>query len=228
VEGPFDAMAVTLARGGRFAGVAPCGTALTSEQLAALGHLVDLRERGVLVGFDPDRAGLRAAVRAYHLLRPFTGKMATVRLPVGQDPAQILQERGPAALAEILTHAHPLADVVVDAEVDRWSRWLVHPEGRINALRAAAPIVAAMPPAHVGRQVARLAERLDLEHALVTGAVTDAVPEVIAGPSNAPWRREAAPPQLTPASADGKGVTPGQSSRASARTVELPARRVTG
>jgi hypothetical protein len=48
-------------------------------------------------------------------------------------------------------------------------------------MRAAAPLIAAMPPDHVGRQVARLAERLDLDYATVTCAVTDALPGVIAG-----------------------------------------------
>ena len=41
--------------------------------------------------------------------------------------------------------------------VDRWSRWLEYPEGQINALRATAPVIAAMPVPHVARQVARLA-----------------------------------------------------------------------
>ena len=34
VEGPLDAIAVTCAGGGRYAGVAPCGTALTAAQVA--------------------------------------------------------------------------------------------------------------------------------------------------------------------------------------------------
>ena len=37
VEGPLDAIAVTVASRGRYAGVAPCGTALTADQVALLG-----------------------------------------------------------------------------------------------------------------------------------------------------------------------------------------------
>src|SRR6266516_4629099 len=59
VEGPFDAIAVTLADA-RCAGIAPCGTALTTRHVAALGKLADLRDTGVLVALDGDRAG-RAA-----------------------------------------------------------------------------------------------------------------------------------------------------------------------
>jgi DNA primase len=175
-EGPFDALAVTIAGAGRFAGVAPCGTALTGEQIAALAEGCDLRAAGVLVAFDPDPAGRKAAVTAYHLLTPHTDVMAAAVLPGGTDPAKIMADRGATALAYVLTqNTCPLADLVIDAEVDSWSRWLGYAEGQINALRAAAPLIAAMPPAHVARQVARLARRLGLDSATVTGAVTAAL-----------------------------------------------------
>lgn len=232
VEGPFDAIAVTTACCGRFTGVAPCGTALTDRQLTTLSQMVDLRERGVLVAFDSDRAGLRAAVRSYHLLRPFTDKTTVALLSPGRDPAQILKESGTSALREMLSHVRPLADLVIDAEVAKWSRWLTHPEGQINALRAAAPIVAAMPPQHVARQVARLAECLNLDHAIVTEAVTQALPVVIADRANAPWRRDSAPHRTPRTRVQGEHslpeARPGQSPGAKASTGQLRARRVLG
>jgi DNA primase len=180
VEGPFDAIAVTTACTGRCAGVAPCGTALTTEQVKTLSQVADLGSTGVLVAFDSDTAGRRAAIRAYHLLTPHTHQVAAMVLPAGQDPAQVFTEHGPSALADIASHSHPLADLVTDAIVDKWSRWLEYPEGQINALRAAAPVIAAMPVPHVARQVARLAHRLGLDYATVTEAVTDTLPRVMA------------------------------------------------
>jgi len=104
-----------------------------------------------------------------------------VVFPAGHDPADILCHHGPEALARILgSRSQPLADLVTGAEVARWDRWLRHAEGRISALRAIAPLIAAMPPAHVGHQVARLADQLGLDHATVTEAVTDAVADVVA------------------------------------------------
>jgi DNA primase len=183
VEGPLDAIAVTTAGDGRYVGVALCGTALTGHQTAALAGAADLRAIGVTVAFDHDRAGRRAAVHAYHLLAALTEKLASVNLPAGQDPAQIFADTGPAALAEMLaSHTRPLPDLVVNAETARWSRWLRHPEGQIHALRAAAPLIAAMPPAHIARQVARLAAILRLDHATVTEAVTDALTTLAADP----------------------------------------------
>jgi DNA primase catalytic core len=181
VEGPLDAMAVSIAGKGRFVGVASCGTALTARHVAALDTVASLASVGVLAAFDGDQAGRRAAVKTYHLLTPVTSEVDATVFPRGQDPAQLLAEHGPRALAAVLTgEIRPLADLVVDAELDRWSRWLPHAEGRINALRAAAPLIAAMPPGHVGRQIARLADRLELSYATVTEAITDALPGVIA------------------------------------------------
>jgi hypothetical protein len=69
VEGPLDAIAVTGAGGGRYAGVAPCGTALTTAQVAALDtHAGPLAGRGVITAFDHDPGGRQAALRAYQLL----------------------------------------------------------------------------------------------------------------------------------------------------------------
>jgi DNA primase len=183
VEGPLDAIAVTADCGGRFAGLAACGTALTAQHVSALAQLVDLRCRGVLVAFDADPAGLRAAVRAYHLLWRLTEQIDIVDLPAGKDPAQILTEAGSAALtATLIRQAHPLADVLVDLEVGRWERWLQFAEGQVHALRAGAGLIAALPPSQVARQVVRLAARLNLDHAVVTEAVTGQLPHVLARP----------------------------------------------
>jgi DNA primase len=181
VEGPLDAIAVTGAGGGRYSGVAPCSTALTAHHLAALGAVADLRAAGVTVAFDGDEAGRYAAVRAYDLLIQCTTEVDAVVWPPGQDPAQVLENQGPGALAAILgERIPPLADLVVDAELDKWSRWLRYAEGQINALHAVALVIAAMPVAHVTRQVGRVAERLELSHTIVTGAVCDVLPEVVA------------------------------------------------
>jgi DNA primase len=187
VEGPFDAIAVTAAGQGRHVGVAPCGTALTRRHVGVLAQAADLPTAGVSVAFDPDNAGWRAAVHAYHLLVPVTAKLAAVALPAGQDPASVMARSGPDELAAIVTDkACPLPDLVVNAEVARWSRWLRYPEGQIHALRAAAPLIASMPAGHVARQVARLAAILKLDHATVTEAVTDALTKVIHSPRGVP------------------------------------------
>jgi DNA primase len=176
VEGPLDAIAVTIAGPGRYAGAAPCGTALTAEQVAALSQAADLRETGVLVAFDSDQAGQKAAVRAYGLLRDVTDRPMMVVFPDGQDPAGLLRDAGVGGLVQVLdTEARPLADLVIDASIEKWDRWLQFTDGKFNALRATGPLIAQLPGTEVARQVARVAERLELAHAEVTEAVTAAL-----------------------------------------------------
>ena len=121
-EGPLDAIAVATAGQGRFAGLSPCGTALTTRHLTALTRSADLRSAGVLVAFDNDPAGQHAATRAYHLLCPRTGNTDTVSFQPGQDPARLHAVTGPPALYDTLAnHTYPLADVVIDTELRRGS-----------------------------------------------------------------------------------------------------------
>ncbi len=202
-EGPFDAIAIAIAGPGRYAPVALCGSTLTTGHITAIRHATastgggasaasaasaragpagaragpgDLRASGLLLALDADPAGRRAAARAYHLLSPLTADLHTVDSQLGQDPAQILRDHGPAILAAVLKHrSHPLADLVIDTELERWQPGLCFAEGRIAALRAIAPVIAALRPAHVARQVARLAAALSLDHPTVTRAVTDAL-----------------------------------------------------
>jgi DNA primase len=174
VEGPLDAIAVTGA--GRYAGVAPCGTALTAAQVAALDTCAGpLAERGVLVAFDNDRGGRQAALRAYELLGPTGAWPTSASLPDGLDPAALAQQRSPEALRAALDTAGPLANLVVDDRLARWADRLHWAEGRVGAARDAAAVFATLPPEQVGRQVLRVAERVGLDHAEVTRAVTDAV-----------------------------------------------------
>jgi DNA primase len=173
VEGPLDAIAVSAA--GRYTGVSPCGTALTPAQVAQLARACDLRRVGVVVAFDADPAGRRAAVRAYHLLRDQTDHAVAAILPAGQDPAGFRREHGGRALARRLDASVPLADLVTDETVAPFERWLAFPDGKFAALHAAAPLVAGLPPGQVARQVARLAGRLGLSYAEVTDAVTGAL-----------------------------------------------------
>ena len=147
VEGPFDAIAVTVADPGRHAGLAPCGTALTSKQAAILAQAADLGSTGVLVAFDDDQAGRKAAVRAYDILRTVSGRLQSAVLS-GKDPAEILQTEGPAALRTVLRdQVQPLSAVVIDAHLAPWERRLQDPEGPLLAMRSTATVIAGLLPA---------------------------------------------------------------------------------
>ena len=104
VEGYFDV--IGLAQGGIPGVVGTCGTALTPEQAMQLKRLSD---RVVLV-FDGDEAGLRAALRALPVL---VGPVSDVRVllpPPGKDPDLWVREDGADAVRAALDRARsPLA-----------------------------------------------------------------------------------------------------------------------
>ena len=156
-EGPLDAIAISTASPGRYAGLAPCGTALTSRQAAALGRLADPGKTGVLVALDGDRAGREAAIKAYRILFPVAATTTAVILPSGQDPAGILQTGGPAALSNVLQHQiQPLARVVIDAHLDAWGRQLDDAAGQLRAMRSAATLIAGQLPPETADRVLQI------------------------------------------------------------------------
>ncbi len=174
VEGPLDAIAVSFA--GRV-GVALCGTALTVAQVELLSWAsADLRSTGVAIAFDPDRAG-RAAASAgrirFYAPRTITDELWVVSLPTEiATPAEVLRTQGASGLAAVLDSSLlPLPDLVVDARLAEFGRWLEFADGTFAALRAVAPLIADLPPGQVARQVARVAARLGCTHAEVTQAV---------------------------------------------------------
>jgi DNA primase len=169
VEGPFDAIAVAFAAPDEWIPYAPCGTAVTQTHAALLAERGD---GGVVVAFDGDRAGREAAVRAWGVLSEVTGPLEAVVLDAGWDPAELLRDGGAEAVREALRVRVPLEDLVVDAKLARTGAAL---EQRVAAARAAARLIAALPADQAARQVARVAERLDLPPALVTEALVAAI-----------------------------------------------------
>ena len=156
VEGPFDAIAVTTADPGRHAGLAPCGTALTSQQAALISQAADLDRTGILVAFDSDAAGRNAALRAYGTLRPLTANLQTALLE-GKDPAEILQHHGPDALRRILRdRRQPLSALLIDAKIAEWERRLgdlSDPLRQYIAMLNAAVLIAGLLPDEAARQI---------------------------------------------------------------------------
>ena len=106
VEGNFDVLA--LHQAGIEDAVAPMGTALTPEQVAALGKLA----RTVTVVFDGDAAGQRAAAKAIPLFIDADVDGRVARLPTGVDPDDFVRGRddGSAAFKRLVEGARPMLD----------------------------------------------------------------------------------------------------------------------
>ncbi len=123
-EGYLDVIAFERAG---IAAVAPCGTAVTEEQLQLLW-----RAGGEPVFcLDGDSAGQRAAERALDLALPHLAPGRTVRIahaPSGQDPDDIFRAGGAEALAALIAAAAPASEALFEREKNR--RPLDTPEAR--------------------------------------------------------------------------------------------------
>jgi DNA primase len=127
---------------------------------------------------DADKAGEWAMNRAYDLLRPNVETVRAALWPTGQDPAGMWAAGDRDGIASRLEQPGPLADVVIDSKLDGWLDRSPGLEGRVNAARDVAPIVADLRATdQIRQQVTHIAQRLDLDTSTVTGIVTDAISE---------------------------------------------------
>jgi conjugative relaxase-like TrwC/TraI family protein len=171
VEGPMDALAVTLAGHGRYAGLAPMGTALTDVQadqlLAHAGQTVSpsapgenrRHPGGVIVATDTDRAGLEAAHRAYWQLVKRGDSPRRLSITGSKDPAEMLHDHGPQALRDALDASPSLAGALVTVVIDGHTHRFDTVEGRLDAIRSSAEILAALPPDQWAPHTTRLMQR---------------------------------------------------------------------
>ncbi|MCW2940762.1 MAG: primase catalytic core domain protein [Actinomycetia bacterium] len=100
-----------------------------------------------------------------------------------------MRYQGCVAVREALLSETLLADVVVDARIERSGGSLEFFEQRWAAAKAAAHLIARLPPDQIARQVTRVAVRLDLHPG------TDAVTAIISPPTEIA-SRAAAPSAL--------------------------------
>jgi DNA primase len=113
VEGYFDVM--RLFDAGIETAVAPCGTALTAEQAALIRRYVP----DVLVVFDGDAAGIKAALRSVSVLVSAGLSVKALTLPGGQDPDDYVRDHGAAAFQKLADEALDFVPFYVRMNADR-------------------------------------------------------------------------------------------------------------
>jgi len=141
VEGYTDVMACHLA--GETTAVATCGTAFGVDHVQLLRrYLMDQDEfRGrVIFTFDGDEAGRKAALKAFADDQRFVTQTFVAVEPNGLDPCELRQQHGDLAVRDLIARHIPLAQFAIRATLDRFDLDL--PEGRVQALAEAAPVVA--------------------------------------------------------------------------------------
>ncbi|WP_016697767.1 DNA primase [Actinoalloteichus spitiensis] len=141
VEGYTDVMAMHLA--GVPTAVASCGTAFGEDHIAVLRRLLmdDDAFRGeVIYTFDGDEAGKKAALRAFDEDQRFTTQTYIAVAPEGMDPCELRQDKGDAAVRDLVAQRTPLFEFAIRAVLEEYD--LDTAEGQVEALRRTVPLVA--------------------------------------------------------------------------------------
>jgi DNA primase len=170
VEGYTDVIA--LHQAGVDETVAVMGTAITGEQVAALSGMVE----EVVLALDADSAGQEAMLRAQRVAAGRKMRLRVAAMPAGVDPAEMVAAEGGAerfrALVEAAVELNAFQVGLVLDGTD-----VASPTERDRALNEVAPVLGAMgETASRDDLVRQVAERLDLEPAMVMGRVVAARP----------------------------------------------------
>jgi DNA primase len=189
VEGYTDVLA--LHQAGIEEAVAVMGTAITGEQVKELSGMVD----EVVLALDADSAGQEAMLRAQSVAAGRRMRLRVAAMPAGEDPAEMMAvAEGAERFRGLLDQAEELTAFQVGLVLGRTD--VASPVARDQALAEVAPVLAGMGES-AGREdlVRRVAERLDLDPAMVMGRVVAATP---ASGGSEPTPREEAPPGSRP------------------------------
>lgn len=173
VEGYTDVMAAHLA--GVTTAVATCGTAFGAEHIPLLRRILDDETRAgrVVFTFDPDEAGQQAAMKAFAQVPRFQAQSFVAVGPQGLDPCDLRLARGDAAVRDLVERAVPMHEFVIRRQLAGFDLDTV--EGRVSALRQAAPVVGAIRDRAMRSEYARqLARWLGMDLAMVERAVQQA------------------------------------------------------
>jgi DNA primase len=193
VEGYTDVLA--LHQAGVEETVAVMGTAITGEQVATLSGMVE----EVVLALDADSAGQEAMLRAQRVAAGRKMRLRVAAMPAGEDPAEMMAGEGGAERFRALVDAAvELNAFQVGLVLDRTDTG--SPAARDEALTEVAPILAAMgETASRDDLVRRVAERLDLDPAMVMGRLVAARPasggpEQVSAPGDGAGRAAPAQP----------------------------------
>ncbi len=139
VEGYTDVIALDQA--GIREAVATCGTALGEEHVKLLARFTER----VVLAFDSDEAGARAAERAFQFHERYAVDLRVLVLPQGQDPADFALTRGTEAreqLEALTDTAVPLVEYMIERSLR--GRNLADLEDRARAVQTGLGIVVAL------------------------------------------------------------------------------------
>lgn len=163
-EGNIDV--VSLHQAGFDSAVASLGTSLTAEQ----ARLISRYTSQVIIAYDNDGAGAKAAQRAIGLLEKLDLKVKVLRMNGAKDPDEFIKLKGADAFRNLLDASENQVDYRLRSVTEKYD--LSSDEQKVEFLKEATELVARLPGA-VERQVyaMRVASLADVKADVVSAEV---------------------------------------------------------
>ncbi len=161
-EGNIDV--VSLHQAGFDSAVASLGTSLTPEQ----ARLISRYSGEVVIAYDNDTAGQKAAQRAIGILEQLELKVKVLKMTGAKDPDEFIKAKGRDAFANLLQASENHVEYRLAAIADKHD--LQSDEGKVAFLKEASELIAEL-PSPVEREVyaMRVAEKCAVSKEVVTG-----------------------------------------------------------
>jgi len=185
-EGNIDV--VSLHQAGFDSAVASLGTSLTAEQARLMARYTDQ----VVIAYDNDGAGQKAAQRAITILQQLDMKVKVLQIPGAKDPDEFIQSRGPQAFRDLIEKSGNQVEYRLEQIASQFE--LTSDEGRVNYLKEAAKLIASL-PGSLEREIygLRAAEKAGVSQAAFEGEVARIRKRNTASARKQQYREDTAP-----------------------------------
>ena len=202
-EGNIDV--VSLHQAGFDSAVASLGTSLTPEQ----ARLISRYKSEVIIAYDSDAAGIKAAQRAIGILEKLDIKVKVLRMSGAKDPDEYIKLKGADAFRNLLEDSENQIDYRLNSVTAKYDLSL--DEQKVGFLKEATELVARLPGA-VERQVysMRVASLAGVAAEVVAGEVERRRKKILSGARRADAREQSRPErQMQPSEKSFRYENPG-------------------
>lgn len=154
VEGYMDV--ISLYQAGVHNAIASLGTALTENQ----ARLIKRYTKNVILSYDADQAGRKAAMRGIDVLGAQDCKVKVLHVTDGKDPDEFIKQHGRDAFIALTENAMPMIDYKLDTIKQNID--LRTEEGKIDFVKKAAEILRTLSPVETDIYIKKLAKDLKI------------------------------------------------------------------
>lgn len=159
VEGYMDV--ISLYQSGVKNVTASLGTALTDNQ----AKLINRYTKSVVLSYDADDAGLKAAMRGIEVLRAQDCKVKVLHVNDGKDPDEYIKKNGREAFLELVENAVPYMEYKLSA-AQRGLDMLTD-EGKIDYMKRVSAILSDLSPVEADIYIKKISKETDISEGAI-------------------------------------------------------------